>query len=358
MNVCVPPDRLRRAISTWFRIGLVLGLLGGGTFACNTVAAVAKDRFRLSVMTLNLSGALPKYSSNPEVPLPWRDRYTRISDGFKALGIAPDIIALQEVTARKEWVGTRDPQDYESLHLLISNLQASIGVQYRIAYLGAVASGEPGLIQGQAIIYNSARLKNVTRTGGGQPQPGDSVPSALGVGPRNSYPCAAPASRFASSCALLDGAGSYWTSVYADGTGQRHFETGHVRFAFVEDQDEQFNVYNVHLHPDVAGYAEALTALVDFIEAGKPARRPVYPPIVAGDFNGGTEKLPRFDVLAGSPIDYVVGGQRPPYEAAYGFSVVRTAVLPGAAANPDGMCAPRDIAWSDHCALLADIEPS
>jgi len=110
MNVCVPPDRLRRAISTWFRIGLVLGLLGGGTFACNAVAAVAKDRFRLSVMTLNISGALPKYSSNPEVPLPWRDRYTRISDGFKALGIAPDIIALQEVTARKEWIGTRDPR--------------------------------------------------------------------------------------------------------------------------------------------------------------------------------------------------------------------------------------------------------
>ena len=46
----------------------------------------------------------------------------------------------------------------------------------------------------------------------------------------------------------------------------------------------------------------------------------VLPPIVAGDFNGGTEMLPDFDVTAAptvSPIDFIVLGNPASYSTSY-----------------------------------------
>jgi endonuclease/exonuclease/phosphatase family protein len=348
------------------RVGLVallaLLLVGSGCQGTDDAQKVVKDRFRLSVMTLNIAGALPRYSSNPEIDFPWRDRYARIAAGLASSGTAPDVIALQEVTARKEWVGTRNPQDYESVHYLLSRMKATVGIEYRIAYLGAAPSGEPGLIQGQAVLYNPARLKNITRAPGASVLPGDSTPSTVGVHPRRSYPCASPAGEFQALCSLLDGDGVYYTSVWADDKSNMHFETGAVRFAFTADDQYGFTFYNVHLHPTEAEADDksspAARNLISFME-GLRFTGTAYPPIVAGDFNGGIERFPTFTQLAaGDGIDYVIGGLRSSYPSTYGFSVVKQAVLPGPSQNPDGMCAPRDVAWSDHCAVVAYLEPS
>ncbi|WP_371551376.1 hypothetical protein OG266_38380 [Streptomyces sp. NBC_00554] len=316
---------------------------------------VAKERFQLSVVTLNIVGASPSYWG---IDLPWRDRYQRIADGFKANAIAPDVIALQEVAARKEWFLRRDPHDHESLHFLISKIEDAVNVRYRIAYLGAAPSNEPGLVQGQAVLYNPVRLKNVTKAPSASILPGDSRPEVTGVNPRKSYPCATPAKEFEASRSLLDGEGVFWTSIFAGNRNYNVFQAGCVRFAFAEDEDEQFNFYNVHLDPDLPGSYEAANELIDFMETRRYSRRAIYPPMIAGDFNGGYEKFPKFDELAGVDIDYIIGGKRAAHESTYGFSVIKRSILPGKTPNPDGNCTTRDVAWSDHCALLAQIEPA
>jgi endonuclease/exonuclease/phosphatase family metal-dependent hydrolase len=335
---------------------LTIALIISGCGLTEGAEQVVKDRYRLTVMTLNIVGALPEYSSNPEIPLPWRTRYTRIAEGFKQHGVMPDVIALQEVTARKEWVGSRDPDDHEALHFLISKLNNTISVQYRIAFLGAADTNHPGLVQGQAVLYNPARLKNVTKYPSHLVQPGDSRPTVIGVNPRKSYPCAVPAEEFRDLCQLLDGDGTYWTSVFTDGRGDKHFATGQVRFAFAADEQSQFNFYDVHLDPTVTGSVKSATDLINFIESLK-FDTPIYPPIVAGDFNGGIERFPTFDELAGASIDYVIGGKHSAFAAKHGFIVSKSALLPGESPNPDGMCAPRAVAWSDHCALVTQLEP-
>jgi hypothetical protein len=192
-------------------------------------------------------------------------------------------------------------------------------------------------------------------------QDGRSRPTAVGVNPRRSYPCEYPAPEFADWCPVLDGDGVYWTSVFADPGGANHFESGFVRFAFVADEQSQFNFYNVHLHPEVPGSVAAATDLVMSMEDLRFTGT-VYPPIITGDFNGGTEAFPTFQELAsGSPpdfIDFVIAGTAPAHPATYAAKSVGRAMLPGPAPNPDGICAPRDLAWSDHCALLATIEPA
>ena len=382
MNPLAAPRQLHLCLHLILRRWMPILLLTLMVSACSNPGPqnVAKDLFRFSIMTLNIAGALPDYS-DPPITLPWRDRYIRIAEGLKAAGATPDVIALQEATARKEWVLSRDPQDYESLHYLISKIRAMIGIEYRIAYIGAAATGHPGLIQGQAVLYNPTRLKNVTKAPSALVQPGDSLPTSVGLQPRKSYPCDKPASEFKDSCSLLDGEGVYWTSVWADAQGSKHFETGAVRFAFTIDETAAFTFYNVHLHPtnpvETDRSSPAARDLIKYMEGLNYGGISLYPPIVAGDFNGGTERFPAFDTLAaGSPletIDYIIAGKRnasttamPPspspsitsYASKYGISVARTSLLPNSSQNPDGMCAPRDVAWSDHCALLAWLEPA
>ena len=108
-----------------------------------------------------------------------------------------------------------------------------------------------------------------------------------GVHPRASYPCDDPAEEFKDSCSLLDGDGAYWTSVFADPSGGRPLENGYVRFAFIADEQTRFNLYNVHIHPDVPGSSEAARNLIEFIEGTRLSGNAAYPPLVVGDFNGG-----------------------------------------------------------------------
>ncbi|UJP41328.1 exonuclease/endonuclease/phosphatase family protein [Cellulomonas palmilytica] len=339
-------------------------------------------------MTLNIAGALPDFGGDPGVEMAWRERYARIGAGLQEVGWRPDIIALQEVTARKGWFGAGDdPDDYEAMQVLIRGLKDAVGVDYRIAYLGAVASNHPGLVQGQAVLYNAARLRNITAPGMTSVLEGDKQPEVLGVYPRKSYPCT-PSQDAPDACALLDGAGLFWTSVFfRTDVRKRTFESGHVRFAFVAD-GEQFTFYNVHLHPRIVDGAEvngAWRALLDLVERveAHPYSTRVYPPIVAGDFNGGVEGFPSFrqiapddasDPLRGNDmgIDFVIAGTRtgPPTTAGttsgtdqtdyrYEIRATRTAILPEPDVDdPDGLCAPLDVAWSDHCAVLVQIEPA
>ena len=251
----------------------------------------------------------------------------------------------------------RDPHEYESLHYLMARLKDTTGIQCRIAYLGAADTNHPGLVQGQAVLYNAARLSNATPPPGPGVQPGDSRPTLLGVQERKSYPCRSPAPQFPQSCSLLDGDGVYGTSVFADESGNKHFETGFVRFAFKEDQHRQFSLYNVHLHPEIAGSVGAALALIEASERVGFGGDTLYPPLIVGDFNGGPERFPTFETLAAASIDYVLGGKRTEHTSKVGYAVRRNVVLPKPGANPDGMCAPRSVAWSDHCAVVVDLEP-
>ncbi|MFJ7047358.1 hypothetical protein ACIQVC_28745 [Streptomyces sp. NPDC101112] len=361
---------VRTTLARVTTLALLAGLAGVGCSEENREAAreFLRDRYRLTIMTLNIAGALPGFSSTPEISLPWRERYQRIANGFKDGAVSPDIIALQEATARKEWTLSRDPEDYESLHYLIEQLSISVGRKYRIAYLGAFPSNHPGLIQGQAVLYDPARLKNATKAPTGSMQPGDQRPALLGVHPRKSYPCDSPAEAYKDQCGLLDGEGVFWTAAFENKGKKKEFQTGHVRFAFAEEEQSQFNFYNIHL--TTAGVdssesekqaaeraAEAAVALINYIEGRAYEQKPIYPPLLAGDFNGGTERFPHFDRLADWNIDFILGGDPAFYEASQKHVDPKQSVLPGEAPNPDGMCAPREVAWSDHCAVSVEVTP-
>jgi len=137
--------------------------------SCGSVAtslsAAERDRYQLSVLTLNLAGAEGMVDT---VTVPWRTRYARVAQWAGATGNKPDLVFLQETVARKSFAlgGGLNPHDYETLHYLIQQLDFRTGATYRIAYLatGGTALGLNYENSGQAMLYNADRLrKNIAK---------------------------------------------------------------------------------------------------------------------------------------------------------------------------------------------------
>jgi endonuclease/exonuclease/phosphatase family metal-dependent hydrolase len=349
----------RRATIALSSVLLVFTLSGNSCQqAGEVISAVVKDTFRISVMTLNVGGTEDEIWG---VTVKWRTRYARITQWMKDAQTTPDLILLQEIAARKFfWPAALYPHDYEGLHYLIREANAATGAEYRIAYMATKGTprGTNYLTSGLALIYNSARLRNITSAAPGQLMPAEDTPSVTGFHPRKSWPCKEPHPEFADRCGLLDGEGVFYTSGFTALNGRRNFEAAGAAFVYVADTGARVDVFNVHLHPDPppdhlksATYSAA-RELVDQM-TGQAGKR-ILPAILAGDFNGGTEAFPNFQVSSADDVDAVTTGNQP---ATYRPVVVRSEALPSAPSRPAGWCAPSELIWSDHCAVFVQFEP-
>jgi hypothetical protein len=92
------------------------------------------------------------------------------------------------------WPAALYPHDYEGLHYLIAEANAATGVNYRIAYTATKGTpiGANYLTSGLALLYNSARLRNITRAGPNPLLPAEDTPSITGFHARKSWPCKEP----------------------------------------------------------------------------------------------------------------------------------------------------------------------
>ena len=229
------------------------------------------------------------------------------------------------------------------------------------------------------MLYNADRLRNTTRAGSAPVQPAENTPSTLGLQVGKSYPCTEPAAEFANSCGLLDGDGLFWTTAFKGPKGNT-IEAAAAQFTFVADPAAHFNTYNVHLHPGLETYAATrdLIASYQALTAGS-----VFPPILAGDFNGGTEAFPEFDTAASYDVDAVTIGKSPPspvpcspgastaatsptptpscsagYAATYRLTISETVAAPSPSPSIPGYCGTALTMWSDHCGLFAHFYPT
>jgi len=362
-------------------IAVVMVAASGCGSVANSLSAAERDRYQLSVLTLNLVGAEGQVYT---VTVPWRTRYYRAAKWVGDTGNSPDLVFLQETVARKSLGGGGglNPHDYETLHYLIQQLDFRTGATYRIAYLatGGTALGLNYLNSGQAMLYKADRLRNTTRAGSTPVQPAENTPSTLGFQVRKSYPCTEPAAEFVNSCGLLDGDGLFWTTAFKGPNGSS-IEAAAAQFTFVADGAAHFNTYNVHLHPAPETYAATrdLIASYQALTAGS-----VFPPILAGDFNGGTEAFPEFDTPASYDVDAVTVGKSPPspvpcspadstatatspaatpscsagYAATYRLTVSETIVAPPPSPSIPGYCGTALTMWSDHCGLFVHFYPA
>jgi hypothetical protein len=314
----------------------------------------------LSALNLNLQGRNSVYG-------PWRERYGSISRWMQAEGTVPDLLVLQETPARKCWfLGGCDPLDYEAVFEILGTVETATGVAYRVAFL---STGPPydhldPLYQGRAVLYNPARLTNVT------PNPGGTQSSATltrTLEPHASHPCRNPARFQVALCARIDtdgtNPGPHWA---AEGVA-------FARFAFAEHASPVVvDIYDEHApilkelggvpdHELVANAVQRMEAL----HPPAPGTR-LIPPVLIGDFNAtrsdmenevvGSNTLWRFELTAfPPPATEVIGtlvGNPQWFPARFAATAVTNRFLP-----EDGLplCGPPRVRWSDHCAQFVEF---
>ena len=154
---------MRRPIARARALLAALLLVALGVSACTPGPP---PKVTLSVVTANMANA------DDSQGLVWKDRIDRFSAAISANGPAPDIISMTESAGFWHcWVAPfRQAEDYDLVDRLISDLEASTGVRYRVAYLvgakGEITNslGTPhcSYYSGDTLLYNPARLTNLT----------------------------------------------------------------------------------------------------------------------------------------------------------------------------------------------------
>ena len=111
-----------------------------------------------------------------------------------------------------------------------------------------------------------------------------------------------------------------------------------------------------------ASPAAAAAVINNLVDAMKLQHRtkPLYPPILAGDFNMGVDipGFARFDVARWSFDGDVIGvvvGKAGDFSSSFPAHVVETRVLPGTGCENEG--GSTATLWSDHCAVYVRFEP-
>jgi hypothetical protein len=288
----------------------------------------------------------------------------------------PDLIGLQEVWLRKRFfAGGLEPHDYETLFELVSRMNAQTGARYRIAYASPrfVPQGANSLWAGEAVIYNSDRVRNSTTASLAQTSGPETVAewddrSVVGAHVRESHPCTETRPEQAGQCALIDGDGRYVTLAYRTSSGTWRLGATGSSFALKNDPALELLVHNVHV--DLTDYEAAFKALRDLLtETNRrwAGREQPYPPILQGDFNVRHEDMQRetasgflkdFEIAgyAGSDVVGVLVGDQTSYPSRFS-PVSEPQVLPEEAPTPEGLCSPGSNLWSDHCAIFVSVHP-
>lgn len=369
---------------------LVAALAGGckNQPIADGVVELRREELAVSMLVINLRDAY----NEPNLPAPagiaWRERFARVAQWI-ALNEQPDALVIQEMPGY--WCGDRI-RDYEAAHYLIDQIRQRRQVEYRIAYLlshkqaggygdwwvGNEKLGACPTRGGRALLYRPDRLRNTQRDAGFDFANGNNAGTAL----MNSLPCCDPRPGTESVCALTDGpmtrasscqhdtpAGAAWTRRQSvpDGPTDAVFS----RLELKNQPGNFVHIYNVHLSWNNGGttLAEAsINGLVtDMEQRFAPAGRPLYPPIVTGDFNLGrqaiSDRLPgafsRFSILHWTPelMGVLVGNDD-------AFSAKQKVIARGVRELPDFGCMANPVAgepaitsnpltlWSDHCASI------
>ncbi len=375
-----PPIRYPRR-SRWRKPAAGLFIVLFGLQACELGqigSEVGREEFRLSVLAVNLRGIHDRWGGQDEgegaTVIPWPDRYDRIATWMQDTQTTPDVISLQEVWGHNSCPTFGVVRDYETLFELMSRIQTRTNVSYRIAYLSirGVPQGLCSLWAGNAVLYNSDRLRNVTGGSSSDVVWAHDNTSVVGVHLRRGYPCSDPPERFAEMCSLIDGQGLHWASSYNRSGGGWVFGPSFSRFELVGQPGLRIHVYNVHV--DFKDYAGALQAIKDLVDQSEArfGDSGLYPPILAGDFNIGfadmttetTEAerpLEDFEIVAYAERDVmgILLGDQDAFPSR--FTPTRESqVLPTNVATPvedEVYCGPIESLWSDHCGMFTRFLP-
>jgi len=338
--------------------------IAAGT-AEKTTIGCGRDKDALSVLNFNMQGTNTDYEipDAGTVSIPWRHRWARLAAWMADQQTLPDIIQLQEVPARKTWFFPfphDDPTDYESLLLLIKNIKDRTGGNYRIAYLAApyVPNGVNSLYQGRAVIYNADRVRNTTTLVNSWPIPHDQS-GTVGVHMRRSFPCVNPSPELTGGCALIDGAGSQWTSSFNNSNpAVWQYGPQAAMFELIGDPGKHVLIFNVHrAYPTDPAHNLALKALVDQTWNLWRPRTKLLPPIITGDFNG-THDMLDFDTVSEENVDFVLAGKRESFDSITTPPAESKIVPTRSTAPPTDYCGSVNSLISDHCGLYVQFLPT
>lgn len=383
-------------------------LLSAGSCVQDVEKLVANERYRVSVITINLF-SMYDFPNDPD-GRNWIARYASAADEIAKLPSMPAIIALQEVPGWLWCPIGSNIADYEALHVILSRLNAQGSARYRIAYLMASSwvgssgdrfyrgnrSGGCRLAEGKALLYREDLLRQVDSSVGlPYDSGGHSAPHR-----RNSLPCLNPKDGQSQICDLVDGpsyeihgklvkAGAAWQS----GGGS----TIYTRFELVNEPGSQFSFYNIHRWfggdpAQISSFTE-LPAVVDaqsLISAMHAREKAtfsgsIYPPILAGDFNLGSDDslvaFPTFAKLAFGEtsanfvprtdgadmpdlVNGILAGKAETFQPKYIPFVTEKSVHPKgdcdlSEAERAAKTSASSTAWSDHCdAVFVSFHPS
>jgi endonuclease/exonuclease/phosphatase family metal-dependent hydrolase len=333
---------------------------------------------RISILQLNMRGIADVPNGDPAGF--WELRYARIGADLRTLGAVPDVIALQEVTARV-WCPDNHNfiLDYEPLYKLIRELQLGTGVRYRIAYFqiftrerrigwGPTSHGGPIAecrgSSGLAMLYDPNRLVNLSVSESGAATLAGSArfnvdtPTAM---LRRSMPCCAGKVRQGGElvCTLVDGPNQ--TDVCDSPAGlamQAPADVAVARFALAVRAGTTFHVYNVHMPGTEQGDPPARTAVRSAITATETVGVVRwFPPVFVGDFNLPQEAvlgyLPDFQFTGEPDLDHnihIFQGSATSFPSIATIARSETIQVPTGATS--GGCVDAGVLWSDHCGLL------
>jgi hypothetical protein len=379
----------------WISLLLVAATLGGckNQPIADGVVELRREELAVSVLVINLRDAYNEPVAPTPAGIPWRERFSRVAQWI-ALNKQPDVLMIQEMPGY--WCGDRI-RDYEAAYYLIDQIRQRSQIEYRIAYLlshkvgggygdwwvGTEKLGGCETRGGRALLYRPDRMRNVQRDVGLD----FATRNSVGSWAMNSLPCCNPRPGNESVCSLIDGpmvrsstcsrdtpAGAAWTrrQPIPDYT----FDAVFSRLELKRQPGNFIHLYNIHMSypggPTTPSEA-VINGLVTDME-GRFATQgvPLYPPILAGDFNLGRgaieERMPpadpsggfsRYSILHWSPelMGVLIGN-----EGAFSFkqkAIVRDVRdLPdfGCKSNPDATQPPIPsdslTLWSDHCASI------
>lgn len=331
----------------------------------------------------------------------WRERYARVGAQLARAPVVPDIIAIVEtVAASSVWTGEATTRDWEVVETLHDGLRNRLRVPYRIAsntgvrgnitFWEALGWMRGWQFQTQLLLYNPARLINVT--------PADAALSGItdhetvfgAIHLRASHPICDDAARRARLAPFIDGplravcgtmqpSGPAW-AMTAPGPNRPARRMGaFTRLAFPHEPDRFLEIYNIH-PPNgemqvMASATEIMGDLRRFMDDPKGVpdfqSRRFFPPLVVGDFQiePSSATWPALDAAVPNQalaiprsLAFVraILGDRGSFPSVYPARLVQESltILPD---DSDGDCdftrgAPSEQIFTNHCTIVFRLE--
>jgi hypothetical protein len=333
---------------------------------------VARTPQSLGVLALNVGGI-----GNGEANVPWETRAKRLAASLRRNRLTPEIVTVAEVHG---WMATPiirscgrglgvNVGDYDQIDILLSELKAALGINYRVAYMtgdvGSFGAVECKVFYAQAMLYDPAKVTHLVPPLDGALRH-DGHSSLVGQPHlRLSLPMCSRGTRLMPLETLIDGppvvqkchsptpSGPAYT-VFGSNFG--HVSGSYARFAFVSDPSQTIDVFNMHLnaHQEWEDLPGIMRLINDHTPPPYIGTSSSYPPIMSGDFNlfAGLVEFPLFSRAGTIPGDVMAIGMglHDKFPSKFRARVAQTVQLPD---RPDGVsCGDPRFMFSDHCGLF------